>query len=251
MPPFPLAIVGIGCRFPGDADDAESLWTLLTAGRSAIREVPPDRWNLQRFYHANAGVPGVMMTKWGGFVSNLDRFDARFWGVSPREAVRMDPQQRWLLETAWEAFEDSGTPPRQLRGASVGVFVGVSSNDYARLQMTDFTRMDLHTMSGCTSSIVANRVSYMLDLRGPSLSIDTACSSALVAVWAACRSIWSGNCASALAGGVNALIVPDATIGFSKASMLSPTATCAVKAPALSTSNRCTTPPETGTASMR
>jgi acyl transferase domain-containing protein/NADPH:quinone reductase-like Zn-dependent oxidoreductase/SAM-dependent methyltransferase/acyl carrier protein len=226
IPPFPLAIVGMGCRFPGDANDTESLWRLLTTGRSAIQEVPPERWNLQRFYRANARVPGAMVSKWGGFVSNLDRFDARFWGVSPREAVRMDPQQRWLLETAWEALEDSGTPPGEMRGASVGVFVGISSNDYARLQMTDFTRMDMHTMSGCASSIAANRVSYMLDLRGPSLAIDTACSSALVAVWAACRSIWSGNCTSALAGGVNALIVPDSSVGFSKASMLSPSGQC-------------------------
>ncbi len=111
----PLAIVGMGCRLPGNVFDAESFWDFLADGRSGIVEVPPDRWTLDRFYHENAAVPGRMYTRWGGFVPNLEQFDARFWGITPREAMRMDPQQRWLLEVAWEAIEDSGTPPRAAR----------------------------------------------------------------------------------------------------------------------------------------
>jgi len=225
-PPFPLAIVGIGCRFPGAADDVDSFWRLLAEARSGIREIPPNRWDCGRFYHADGRVPGTMVTRWGGFVDNLDRFDAQFWGISPREAMRMDPQQRWLLEVAWEALEDAGAPPSSLRGAPVGVFVGIAGNDYAGVQMPNHAQADMHTVSGCTLSIASNRISYLLDLRGPSLSVDTACSSSLVAVWNACRSIWSGCCTAALVGGVNAVIVPDATIGFSKASMLSPTGQC-------------------------
>ena len=167
-----------------------------------------------------------MVTKWGGFIENLAGFDAPFWGVSPREALRMDPQQRWLLEVAWEAIEDSGTPPSRLRGTNVGVFVGVATNDYGALQLANLEETDVFTMSGSTLSIASNRLSYMLDLTGPSMSIDTACSSSLVAVWSACRSIWAGTCDAALAGGVNALITPNASVGFSRASMLSPSGQC-------------------------
>ena len=224
--PFPLAIVGIGCRFPGEANDVESFWNMLIEGRSGIREVPPDRWSLARYYHPDRAVPGAIVTRYGGFVSGVDQFDAAFWGMSPREAIRMDPQQRWLLEAAWEALENSGTPPRKVRGTQVGVFVGISSSDYAALQMPNIAHADVHTISGTTLSIAANRVSYMLDLQGPSLSVDTACSSSLVAVWLAGRSIWSGACDGAIVGGVNALIIPETTLGFSKASMLSPDGQC-------------------------
>ncbi len=127
----PLAIVGIGCRFPGDVVDVESFWDLLVNGRSGIVEVPENRWNREHYYHRNRSIPGKMVTKWGGFVDNLDQFDAQFWGISPREALRMDPQQRWLLEVAWEAIEDAGISPQRLRGTNTGVFVGIASNDYA------------------------------------------------------------------------------------------------------------------------
>jgi acyl transferase domain-containing protein/acyl carrier protein/predicted O-methyltransferase YrrM len=225
-PAFPVAIVGIGCRFPGAADDVESFWKLLAEGGSGVREVPPDRWNPDRFYDPDPSVPGMSITKWGGFLSNLDQFDARFWGLSPREAMRMDPQQRWLLETAWEALEDSGTAPQRIRGAHVGVFVGLASNDYASLQMPNHDQIDVHTNSGSTASIAANRISYLLDLKGPSAVVDTACSSSLVAVWIACQSLWTGCCTAALAGGVNALILQHGTIGFSKAAMVSPSGQC-------------------------
>jgi acyl transferase domain-containing protein len=222
----PIAIVGIGCRFPGNARDAESFWNLIASGTSAITEVPADRWNADRYYHPDPLATERMVTKWGGFVDQLKRFDAAFWGVSPREAMRMDPQQRWLLEAAWEALEDAGIPPTTLRGTTTGVFVGISANDYHTLQLSERHHIDVHTNSGGTLSIAANRVSYMLDLRGPSVSVDTACSSALVAVSFACQAIWSGECDGALAGGANALISPNSSIGFSKAGMLSPSGQC-------------------------
>lgn len=221
-----LALVGIGCRFPGGARDATSFWSLIASGRSAITEVPPDRWNADRFYHPDPLATERMVTKWGGFVDQLKHFNAAFWGISPREAMRMDPQQRWLLETAWEALEDAGVPPASLRGTSTGVFVGIAANDYHILQLSARNHIDVHTNSGGTLSIASNRVSYMLDLKGPSVSVDTACSSALVAVSLACQAIWSGECEGALAGGANALISPNSSIGFSKAGMLSPSGQC-------------------------
>jgi acyl transferase domain-containing protein/NADPH:quinone reductase-like Zn-dependent oxidoreductase/thioesterase domain-containing protein/acyl carrier protein len=222
----PVAIVGIGCRFPGAVVDPDSFWKLLVEGRSGIREVPSDRWSVDRYYHPDPAVSGTMITKWGGFVDNLDTFDARFWGISPREAMRMDPQQRWLLEVAWEAIEDAGIAPQRLRGQSIGVFVGIAGNDYGALQLPNLADVDAYTNSGSTLSIASNRISYMFDLRGPSVSVDTACSSAAVAVAMACQNIWLGNCDAALVGGVNALITPHATVGFSKAAMVSPSGQC-------------------------
>jgi thioester reductase-like protein len=222
----PLALVGIGCRFPGGGRDAASFWDLIASGKSAITEVPDDRWNADRYYHPEPLATERMVTKWGGFVDQLKDFDAAFWGVSPREAMRMDPQQRWLLEAAWEALEDAGIPPASLRGSTTGVFVGISAADYLTVQLSDKHHIDVHTNSGGTLSIAANRVSYMLDLRGPSVAVDTACSSALVAVSLACQAIWSGKCDGALAGGANALISPNSSIGFSKAGMLSPSGQC-------------------------
>ncbi len=222
----PLAIVGIGCRMPGDANDPESFWKLLEEGRSGICEVPDDRWNIERYYHPDPAVPVKMITKWGGFIEGADQFDPAFFGISPREALRMDPQQRWLLEVAWEAMEDSGERPAAWRGSNTGVFVGIASNEYGSMQMSGMPEIDVHTNSGGTLSIASNRISYLFDFKGPSMSVDTACSSALVAINLACKSIWSGDCETALAGGVNALLVPDASIGFSKASMLSPSGQC-------------------------
>ena len=221
----PLAIVGIGCRLPGGVVDAETFWVFLAEGRSGIVEVPKNRWNNDRVYHPDATIPGRMQTRWGGFVDNLDEFDARFWGITPREAMRLDPQQRWLLEVAWEAIEDSGAAPSALRGQRVGCFVGIATHDYSVIQ-GDLGLADAHTNSGIALSIAANRVSYLLDLKGPSLSVDTACSSSLVALSLACRSIWAGECDAALVGGVNAMCTPHATMGFAKASMLSPDGQC-------------------------
>jgi acyl transferase domain-containing protein/NADPH:quinone reductase-like Zn-dependent oxidoreductase/thioesterase domain-containing protein/NAD(P)-dependent dehydrogenase (short-subunit alcohol dehydrogenase family)/SAM-dependent methyltransferase/acyl carrier protein len=225
-PECPIAIVGIGCRFPGAVVDPESFWKLLVEGRSGVREVPSDRWSIDRYYHPDPAAAGTMITKWGGFVDNLDAFDARFWSISPREAMRMDPQQRWLLEVAWEAIEDAGVAPRQLRGHRIGVFVGIAGNDYGGLQLPNLEGVDAYTNSGSTLSIASNRISYMFDFNGPSISVDTACSSSAVAVAMACQNIWLGSCVEALVGGVNALITPHATVGFSKAAMVSPSGQC-------------------------
>ncbi|MDH4410932.1 MAG: SDR family NAD(P)-dependent oxidoreductase, partial [Verrucomicrobiales bacterium] len=222
----PLAIVGIGCRLPGGVNGPESFWQMMVEGRSGIVPVPADRWNRERWHHENVDIPGKMITKWGGFIRDFDRFDAQFFGISPREALRMDPQQRWLLEAAWESLEDAGIPPVSLRGSDTSVFVGIASNDYANVAQSDPRNVDVHTNSGSTLSIASNRISYLFDFKGPAVSVDTACSSALVAINLACESIWSGEASMALAGGVNALLTPDASIGFSKATMLSPTGQC-------------------------
>ncbi|MEZ4753739.1 MAG: type I polyketide synthase [Bdellovibrionota bacterium] len=221
-----LAIVGVGCRFPGGVKTVSQFWQLLTDGRDAITEVPKDRWSLPSFYSENRQASGRMQTPYGGFLDAIEDFDAEFFNISPREARHIDPQHRWLLEVAWEALEDSGTPPEKLAGEAVGVYVGISSNDYATIQMFGRSSVDLHTNSGSAISIAANRISHAFDFRGPSFSVDTACSSSLMAVHLACESIWNNESKLALVGGVNALLTPDLTIGFSKASMLSPHGKC-------------------------
>ncbi|MEM9283090.1 MAG: type I polyketide synthase, partial [Verrucomicrobiota bacterium] len=222
----PLAIIGIGCRLPGGVTGPESFWQMMVEGRSGISPVPADRWNRERWHHENVEIPGKMITKWGGFIHDFDQFDAQFFGISPREALRMDPQQRWLLETAWESLEDAGIAPITLRGSETAVYVGIASNDYANVAQSEPRNVDVHTNSGSTLSIASNRIAYLFDLKGPAVSVDTACSSALVAINLACESIWSGQATMALAGGVNALLTPDASIGFSKATMLSPSGQC-------------------------
>lgn len=219
--PEPIAIVGIGCRFPG-ANGVDAFWQLLKDGRDAITEVPRDRWDVDQFYDPDPSIPGKMNTRWGGFVEGVDQFDCGFFGISPREAVRMDPQQRLLLQVAWEALEDAGQPPDELAGSLTGVFVGISSNDYAQFQFTDPTLIDAYAGTGNAHSIAANRLSYVLDLQGPSLAVDTACSSSLVAVHMACQSLHSAECDLALAGGVNLLLTPGITINFTKAQVMAP-----------------------------
>ncbi len=215
-PHEPIAIVGMACRFPGNANDPRAFWELLRNGVDAITEVPPDRWNASRFYHTNAAAPGRMVTQWGGFIQNPDLFDATFFGIAPREASRMDPQHRWLLETSWEALEDAGLPPEKLAGSRTGVFVGISYSDYASLHRRDTSSLDGYTNIGSALSIAANRISFFHNLRGPSLAVDTACSSSLVALHFAAQSLWSGEYEAALVCGANALLTPEATIGFSQ-----------------------------------
>ena len=221
----PIAIIGIGCRFPG-ADDAEEFWQLLRNGVDAIREVPAERFNVNDFFDPDAAAAGKMVTRWGGFIDQVDQFDAHFFGISPREAARMDPQQRLLLEVASQALEDAGQVRERLAGTPVGVFVGISNNDYGRLQLNDFKRIDAYAGTGNALSIAANRISYVFDFRGPSMAIDTACSSSLVAVHAACESLRSGESALALAGGVNLILSPALTINFSKAGAMAPDGRC-------------------------
>ena len=222
----PIAITGIGCRFPGGADGPEAFWKLLRAGVDAITEVPADRWNAEAFYDSQPGRPGKSITRSGGFLDSIDRFDAGFFGISPREAAFMDPQHRLLLQAAWEALDDGGEVIDAGRRASVGVFVGISTGDYGSLQIAppDQTAIDVWTATGGEASIAANRISYCLNLAGPSLAVDTACSSSLVAVHLACASLWNGECALALVGGVNALLFPVPFITLSH--MLSPDGRC-------------------------
>ncbi|MHA3774749.1 SDR family NAD(P)-dependent oxidoreductase [Verrucomicrobiota bacterium sgz303538] len=224
-----IAIIGIGCRFPGGVNDTEAFWKLLVEGREAVSEVPADRWNVERFYDAESGLIGKSIARRGGFVEGIDQFDPQFFGISPREAPYVDPQHRLLLETAWEAIEDAGIILDFEKGTDLGVFVGISHNDYQIIQGTpwDSGGISPHSPTGSAHSIAANRISYCLNLRGPSVAMDTACSSALTAVHAACEHIWSGRGDAALAGGVTVMITPGGFIGFSQASMLSPEGRCA------------------------
>src|SRR5579884_2780128 len=224
----PLALIGIGCRFPGKANDPAGFWDLLVNGVDAITEVPPARWNKKFFYDPEMGKPGKAHACWGGFVEGIDQFDAAFFGISLREAAHMDPQQRLVLETAWEALEDGGQVLERLAGSKTAVFVGISSWEYsfAQVSFRDRGVIDTYTNTGGSLSIAANRISYCFDLRGPSVAVDTACSSALVAVHLACKSIWEEGCPLALAGGVNALLLPDWYVGFSRLGMLSPDGRC-------------------------
>ena len=228
MPKDRIAIIGIGCRFPGGINDADAFWKLMVEGREAVGDVPADRWNVERFYDAEPGLVGKSIAKRGGFVDRIDQFDPRFFGISPREAPFVDPQQRLLLETAWEAIEDAGLVLDFEKGTDLGVFVGISHTDYQVIQGTPWESQGIspHSPTGTAHSIAANRISYCLNLRGPSIAMDTACSSALTAVHSACEYIWSGRGDAALAGGVTVMITPGGFIGFSQASMLSPDGKC-------------------------
>ncbi|HYR57289.1 MAG TPA: polyketide synthase, partial [Chthoniobacteraceae bacterium] len=228
MPKERIAIIGIGCRFPGGVNDTESFWKLLVDGREAVIDVPPDRWNVERLYDPEPGIAGKTFAKRGGFLDQIDLFDPQFFGISPREAPYVDPQHRLLLETAWEAIEDAGVVLDFERGTDLGVFVGISHNDYQGIQSTvwDHSGVSPHSPTGAAHSIAANRISYCLNLRGPSVAMDTACSSALTAVHVACDHIWAGRGDAALAGGVTVMITPGGFIGFSQASMLSPDGHC-------------------------
>ncbi|HLZ60657.1 MAG TPA: type I polyketide synthase [Ktedonosporobacter sp.] len=222
----PLAIVGIGCRFPGAVNDTREYWHFLLNGIDAIREIPTERWDASRYYHPDPNQPGAMYSRWGGFLDQVDRFDAGFFGITPAEASRMDPQQQALLETSWEAMEDAGIVPHTIAGSQTGVFVGICTSDYGILQTQDLNGINAYTNAGRESSIASNRISYVFDFHGPSFSVDTACSSALVAVHLACESLWKGECSLALVGGANTMIYPALSVGFSKAHMLSPSGRC-------------------------
>jgi phthiocerol/phenolphthiocerol synthesis type-I polyketide synthase C len=220
-----IAIVGASCRFPG-ADNLEGFWQLLTSGGDAISEVDDQRWSTRFYYHPNRAEPGKSYTWAAGLVSGADLFEPSFFGISPREAAQMDPQQRLLLELVWHAFEDAGIPPSKFSGSSAGVYIGASATDYSDLRLGDPAGADSYFMTGSTLSILANRISYVFDLRGPSLAVDTACSSSLVAMHHACEAIRGKRIASAIVGGINLLLAPYPFIGFSRASMLSRRGRC-------------------------
>ena len=221
----PVAIIGVGCRFP-KAKNPESFWQLLRNGVDAITEVPKDRWDIDKFYDPRPGTPGKMNTRWGGFLEQVDRFDPNFFGISPREVERMDPQQRLVLEVAWEALENAGIAPNKLAGSQAGVFMGIGNYDYCRLLAKDLTYLNAYDGTGNTLCIAANRLSYVLNLRGPSVVIETACSSSLVALHFACRSLQSGESDLCLVGGVSLMLSPEPTITYSHARMMAADGRC-------------------------
>ncbi|MFH0995711.1 MAG: SDR family NAD(P)-dependent oxidoreductase [Pseudomonadota bacterium] len=224
----PIAITGIGCRYPGGANSAGQFWNMLCRGVDAVSEVPPDRWSIPAYYDPVPGRPGKSCSKWGGFIADIDKFDPAFFSLSPREAVSMDPQQRLLLEVTWEAMEDAGQVLDLVRGTNIGVFVGVSTNDYSSLQWSndDPSKIDIYTTTGNATSIIANRISYCFNLTGPSIAVDTACSSSLTALHLAFRSLQNGDCKMALVAGVNAILGPAPYLSFSRMGMLSPEGKC-------------------------
>ncbi len=222
----PIAIIGMGCRFPGGANSPSQYWDLLINKTDAISEIPKDRWDIDAFYDPESSTPGKISTRWAGFLDQVDQFDPTFFGISPREARGMDPQQRLFLEVAYEALEDAGLTFKDLNNSQTGVFATSYHNDYAYLQHSAPDQIDGHTITGLGHSIVPNRLSFLLNLRGPSISVDTACSSSLVAIHMACQSLRNEESDIALAGGVSLIISPDVMISLSKVGFLAPDGRC-------------------------
>jgi acyl transferase domain-containing protein/acyl carrier protein len=221
----PIAIIGIGCRFP-KAKNPEEFWQVLRNGIDTITEVPPDRWDVDAFYSPEPTTPGKMNTRWAGFIEEVDKFDASFFGISRREAERIDPQQRLVLEVAWEALENAGIAPDTLSGSQTGVYIGVGNFDYARYIAQDINGITAYDGTGGALSVASHRLSYALDLRGPSVTIDTACSSALVCAHFATQSLQNRETDLCLVGGVNLVLTPDGTIGYSQAQMMASDGRC-------------------------
>ncbi|HMV68253.1 MAG TPA: beta-ketoacyl synthase N-terminal-like domain-containing protein, partial [Myxococcota bacterium] len=221
----PVAIVGMACRFPG-SDDPDALWALLTTGGGAIRRVPADRWDADALYDPEPGRTGRMYVREGGFLEQVDGFDAAWFGISPREAAVLDPQQRLLLEVGVEAVEDAGLPLDGLVRSRTGVFVGVGPSDYGRRFDARVDPADPYVGTGNVSSFAAGRLAYALGVQGPAIGLDTACSSSLVTLHLACQSLRAGECDLALAGGVHLMLSPETTIQLSQLQALSPTARC-------------------------
>ncbi|MDT0308873.1 SDR family NAD(P)-dependent oxidoreductase [Streptomyces sp. DSM 44917] len=219
----PVAVVGMGCRFPGGAVGVDAFWELLVNGRSGVVEVPADRWRSEDFYDPEPGTPGRTYSRHGGFVDGVREFDAGLFGIAPNEAVGVDPQHRFVLEVAWEALEHAGIAPDSLRGSRTGVYVGISGSDYERLRLstTDVTAIDGSYTTGVALTMAANRLSFALGLEGPSMAVDTACSSSLVALHLASQALRSGECDTAIVAGVNLILSPSVTVAFSQGRFLS------------------------------
>jgi acyl transferase domain-containing protein/NADPH:quinone reductase-like Zn-dependent oxidoreductase/acyl carrier protein len=223
----PIAIIGMGCRFPGGVTSPETFWTLLANGVDAISEVPSGRWTRQDIAALDPHAAASMGVHYGGFVDGIEQFDPHFFGIAPREALTMDPQHRVVLEVCWEALERSGQAADRLRGSLTGVFIGITSADYGvHVRAADPSRLDLYSANGNVHNAAAGRVSYLLGLQGPSMAIDTACSASLSAIHLACQSLRLGESDMALAGGVNALLVPDGFVCFGKWGMMAPDGRC-------------------------
>jgi amino acid adenylation domain-containing protein len=223
--PSAIAIIGMSGQFPG-APDVDAFWEVLAEGRDCIGEVPAERWDWRDYFGDPLSEPGRGNVRWGGFIDGMAAFDAPFFGISAPEARMMDPQQRLLLTEAFRVMEDAGYAPSALAGSRTGVFVGTADTGYSRLLSQAEVAIEGYSMTGLAPSLGPNRISYFYDFHGPSVAVETACSSALVAVHRAVEAIRSGHCTAAIAGGINALLLPEAFVGFSKAGMLSPGGRC-------------------------
>ena len=221
----PIAIIGLGCRFPG-GDSPEAFWQMLRDGMDAISEVSPDRWPVEAFYAPEPATQGKMNSRWGGFLNQVGHFDPDFFDISEAEAEEMDPQQRLLLEVIWEALEDSGLAPEQLAGSNTGVFVGLGNFDYHRLIFKDPEKLTPFSATGGFSSVAANRISFLLDLHGPSLVVDTACSSSLVALHLACQSLRLQESDLCFLGGVNLVLSPEPTVAYAQSGLIAGDGRC-------------------------
>ncbi|NML40013.1 aminotransferase class III-fold pyridoxal phosphate-dependent enzyme [Chitinophaga sp. G-6-1-13] len=224
-----VAIIGIGCRFPGGVNSPAAFWELLREQRSGVTVVPESRWNIADYYSPDEDETGTMYTRHGGFIEQADQFDPLFFGISPRETIGMDPQQRLLLEVSWEAMEHAGIRPSSLRGSDTGVFVGLGTDDYQQIVQEHTPPAlfeDAFSSLGLQRSVAAGRIAYLFDFHGPVLQLDTACSSSLLSVHQACQHLLLGECSLALAGGVNLMLTPDTTIRLCRMKALSPTGQC-------------------------
>lgn len=224
----PIAIIGMGCRYPAGGDDPASFWQALESGRNGAREVPSDRWDIDAFYDPTPGAPGKMYVRKSCFIDGVDRFDPLFFRMSPREAIGVDPQQRLLLEVAWDALEDAGIAAPTLVGSRTGVFLGISTNDYSALlsKTAHGSGSNASAGAGNAASVASGRLSYSFGFQGPCLAVDTACSSSLVATHLAVQSLRNGESTLALAAGVNLMLAPDITVNFCQGRMLSPDGAC-------------------------
>ena len=225
-----IAVVGVACRLPGGVNTPAQFWSLLRDGRDVVGEVPPSRWKLEQIFDEEPGTPGKLNVRSGGFLSDVSEFDADFFGISPREATAMDPQQRLLLEVSWEALEASGYASARRRLSKTGVFVGMMNyNDYALLKRSngvDASGLTAFDASGDAGAIAAGRLAYTYNLKGPAITIDTACSSGLVAAHLACLSLRNQDCRMALVAGVHLMLMPDSTVAFCQAGMLAQSGRC-------------------------
>lgn len=223
-----IAIIGMACRLPGKSNSPQQFWEFLLNGGDGIVDVPADRWDADAYYDSDRNIPGKMYVRRGGFIDNIDQFDPQFFGISPKEAPHIDPQHRWLLELAYESFENAGLKLSDLKGSDTAVFIGQFMHDYEQIQLDRLGRNEIssHSATGPSMTLTANRISYSFDFTGPSVTLDTACSSSLVALDMACNAILNGDSKLALAGGVNILLRPELTMSICKASMLSPDMQC-------------------------
>src|SRR5579863_8726591 len=226
--PEPIAVIGMAFRFPGAGTDAGKLWQMIAEGRDAVRPVPADRWDGDAWFDPRTQAPGKINTRQAAFLDDVRRFDAGFFDITPREAVQMDPQQRIFLETAWHALEDAGLSKEAITGTATGVFVGVhnQSSDYQAMQFRNPDTLDAWSATGTAHDVIAGRLAYWLDLRGPALAVNTACSSSLTAVHLACRSLRNSDCSTAIAAGINLLLGPASTVAAAQLQLLSPDGRC-------------------------